>query len=263
VCPIFNPNQETPAAAGLGWGGDPRIEAPAVGAETMNAAPREVLAAGAVARLPLFEHVARPHLEEIARHARTLHARRGEVVVRRGEPVPGLLAVTYGLVKLALRSDAGAERVLRLVGPSQTFGEVVLFLERPMPLDAVAVVETRLVLVPAAPLLELLEADVHFARGLIASLCQRMHALVCDFEATTLHGAAGRLAAYLESLAGQPGAARITLPAAKKLIAARLGMTKETFSRALHELARDGLVRLAGREVLLLDRPGLERVARD
>jgi len=229
----------------------------------MNAAPRELLSAGALARLPLFEHVSHPHLAEIARHARALHVRRGETVVRRGEPVPGLLAVTYGMVKLALRGEAGAERVLRLVGPSQTFGEVVLFLHRPMPLDAVAVVDTRLVLVPAAPLLELLESDAHFARSLIASLCQRMHALVTDFEATTMHGAAARLAAYLESLAVEPGATRVTLPAAKKVIAARLGMTKETFSRALHELARDGRVRLAGRDVLLLDRPGLERAARD
>ncbi|MEO8717261.1 MAG: Crp/Fnr family transcriptional regulator, partial [Burkholderiales bacterium] len=204
----------------------------------------------------------RPHLAQIVRHARTLHARRGETVARHGETVPGLFAVTYGMVKLVLRGGAGAERVLRLVGPSQTFGEVVLFLQRPLPLDAVALVDTRLVLVPAAPLLELLEGDAHFARSLIASLCQRMHALVCDFEATTLHGAAARLAAYLESLAETPGETRVTLPAAKKVIAARLGMTKETFSRTLHELAHGDLVRLAGRDVLLLDRAGLERTAR-
>jgi CRP-like cAMP-binding protein len=54
----------------------------------------------------------------------------------------------------------------------------------------------------------------------------------------------------------------VTLPAAKKLIAARLGMTKETFSRALHELAHAGVVRVAGREVMLLDRQGLERAGR-
>ena len=104
-------------------------------------------------------------------------------------------------------------------------------------------------------------SDAQFARNLIASLAQRMHALVCDFEATTMHGARERLAAYLESLAESPQAARITLPAPKKLIAARLGMTKETFSRALHELAQSGLVSVAGREVVLLDRGGLARAA--
>ena len=176
--------------------------------------------------------------------------------------MPGLYAVAYGMVKLALRADTGVEHVLRLVGPAQTFGEVVLFLQRPLPLDAVAVVDTRLVLVPAEPLIALTESDAGFGRSLIASLCQRMHALVCDFEATSMHGATARLATYLESLAVEPGAARVTLPAAKKLIAARLGMTKETFSRALHELAAAGLVEVAGREVVLLDRAGLVRAGR-
>jgi len=229
----------------------------------VSAAPRERLAAGVIAKLPLFQQVSREHLAELVRHARTLYVRRGQTVARRGEPVPGLLAVAYGMVKLTLRGATGAERVLRLVGPSQTFGEVVLFLQKPMPLDAVAVVDTRLVLVPAAPLLALMERDAHFPRSLVASLCQRMHALVCDFEATTMHGAAERLAAYLESLAASPEATHVTLPAAKKLIAARLGMTKETFSRALHALAQAGLLQVAGREVALLDRARLARAGQD
>lgn len=228
----------------------------------MNAAPRESVAPGVLARLPLFEGVSREHFAEMARHARALHYRRGQLVAKHGEPVPGLFAVSYGMVKLSLHGEAGAEKVLRLVGPSQTFGEAVLFLGRPLPLDVVAVVDSRLVLVPAAPLLALMDSDARFARSMVASLCQRIHALVCDFEATTLHGATGRLAAYLESLAESPGATRVTLPAAKKLIAARLGMTKETLSRALHELAQDGLVRVAGRSIELLDRERLERAAR-
>jgi len=225
----------------------------------MSAAPRERLALGVLARVPLFQQVSRQHFAEVVRQARTLHYGRGQIVARRGELVPGLLAVAYGMVKLTLRGASGAERVLRLVGPSQTFGEVALFRQQPLPLDAVAVVDTGLVLVPAATLLALIDSDAHFARGLVASLCQRIHAMVSDFEAVSMHGATERLAAYLQSLADSPQAASVTLPAAKKLIAARLGMTKETFSRALRELARDGLVRVAGRNIALLDR---ERLAR-
>ena len=229
----------------------------------MNAAPRERLAAGIIAKLPLFQQASRAHLDEVLRHAKTLYFRRGQVIARRGELVPGLYAVAYGMVKLALRADTGVEHVLRLVGPAQTFGEVVLFLQRPLPLDAVAVVDTRLVLVPAEPLIALTESDAGFGRSLIASLCQRMHALVCDFEATSMHGATARLATYLESLAVEPGAAHVTLPAAKKLIAARLGMTKETFSRALRELAQSGLISVAGRNVALLDRARLARTGQN
>jgi len=215
----------------------------------MNAAPHPSQAAGVLARLPLFKHVSREHLDELLRDARTLYFRRGEAVARHGEMVPGLLAVAYGMIKLVLYGGTGTERVLRLVGPGQTFGEVVLFLRRPLPVDAIAVTDTRVVLVPAARLLALVEGDAHFPLNLIASLCQRMHTLICE-------------AAYLESLAVDAEAERVTLPAAKKLIAGRLGMTKETFSRALHELVQAGLLSVAGREIVLLDRAGLERVAR-
>jgi hypothetical protein len=80
----------------------------------MNAAPRERLAAGVIAKLPLFQQASRAHLDEVLRHAKTLYFRRGQVIARRGEPVPGLYAVAYGMVKLVLRADTGAERVLRL-----------------------------------------------------------------------------------------------------------------------------------------------------
>jgi CRP-like cAMP-binding protein len=225
----------------------------------MSAVPRERMALGVLARLPLFEGVSRQHFAEVVRQARSLHYARGQTVARRGEMVPGLFAVAYGMVKLTLHGATGAEKVLRLVGPAQTFGEIALFRREPLPLEAVAVVDTGLVMVPAATLLRLIETDAHFARSLVASLCQRLHAMVSDFEATTLHGATGRLAAYLESLADSPGPTSVTLPAAKKLIAARLGMTKETFSRALRQLGRDGLLRVAGRRIELLDRAQLAR----
>jgi Mn-dependent DtxR family transcriptional regulator len=67
----------------------------------------------------------------------------------------------------------------------------------------------------------------------------------------------------LESLAdaGAPAPVTVRLPATKTVIAARLGVTKETFSRLLRELAQRGLVRIAKREITLLDRAELAQVA--
>lgn len=43
-----------------------------------------------------------------------------------------------------------------------------------------------------------------------------------------------------------------TLPATKAAIAAHLHLTPEHFSRLLHELADDGLLRIEGRRITLL-----------
>jgi len=212
--------------------------------------------------LPMFRHTPAAKLEALGRQSRALHVPRGAAVARRSEPPPGLMVVVYGLVSLSLKGGEH-EKVLRLVGPGETFAEAVLFLDKPMPLDATALTDTLVVVVPAAPLLALIQADSAFALGMLASLSQRLHELVTDFEATTQHGALERLAAYLESLA-LPGIepATASLPATKTIVAARLGITKETLSRLLRQLASQGIVQLARRDVILLDRPRLSAVAR-
>jgi len=177
----------------------------------------------------------------------------------------GLYAVAYGMVKLALRTDAGEEKGLRLVGAGETFGAAVMFLEKPCPVDAVALADTLLVVLPAESVFALLERDPRFARSLIASLSQRMHGLVADVEASALRGGLQRVAAYLDAHAElcEDGAALVRLPTTKTVIASHLGITKETFSRLLRELAQLGLIAVARREIALLDRSGLAELARN
>lgn len=214
-----------------------------------------------LAQLPMFRRTPRPQLAELARQALARQARPGSAVARRGERLPGLMVVRYGLVKLSLKGDS--ERVLRLVGAGETFGEAALFLEQPLPVDVIAVADTALLIVPAAPLLALFDSDPRFARGLLASLCQRLHMMVADFEAATVHGARERLAAYIGSLAAPgPAPATAQLPAPKSVIASRLGMTKETLSRLLRAFMDEGLIAVAKREIRLLDRTRLTAAAR-
>lgn len=213
-------------------------------------------AAALLAQLPMFGGTPRAQLAVLARHAEALQFPPGSVVARRGERLPGLMVVRYGLVKLTLKGEA--ERVLRLAGAGETFGEAALFLDQPLPVDVTAVADTALLVVPGAALLALFDSDARFARGLLASVCHRLQALVADFEAATAHGARERLAAYLGSL----GADTACLPAPKSVIASRLGMTKETLSRLLRAFIDEGLIAVANREVTLLDRARLADAAR-
>lgn len=210
--------------------------------------------AGLIAHLALFREIGKAQLAELARHARAQSARRGETICRRGEAMSVFFGVAYGLVKLSLRSPSGEEKVLRLVGPGETFGEALIFKERPNPLDAVALGDTMLVVIPGQAVNAMIDADPHFARSLLASLSERMHNMVAEVEASALRSARQRLAAYLESLCEDPAGSRVRLPASKTVVAARLGVTKETFSRLLRELANARLITVQQREIVLHDR---------
>lgn len=69
-----------------------------------------------------------------------------------------------------------------------------------------------------------------------------------------------KMASFLLDMARRrPGADKVVLPMQRADIADHLGLTIETVSRTLTQMARDGLIRLAeaGRTVILADKAGL------
>ena len=215
-------------------------------------------------RLPMFTHVAPAQLHKLARRAEIRHAAKDSLLYARGDPATGCYALVRGLVKLSLRAPGGAEKVLRLVGPGETFAEPTVFDVRPQPVDAYVLADSELVFLPAQAIYDLLDHDRAFARALLAGLSQRIHMLVADIEAYSLSSGTQRVAAFLHALANpsDPAPARVRLPANKTVIASRLGITKETFSRLLHELTAQGLVEVSRRDILLRDPPRLAELAR-
>lgn len=222
------------------------------------------LLSGILAHSPLFCQATPQHLAELVRCAHAQYVYRGEPIYHRGDSLHALFVVGFGLVKLSLRPGTGVEKVYRLVRAGETFGESSVFLRRCSLADAVALVDTMLVVIPSTVLNSLLERDASFTWSLVADLSQRVETLVADLEARSLYTALQRLAAYLNALAspGEPEArTTVHLAAARTVIASMLGVTKETLSRLLHELAAQGLISVAKRDITLLDRSRLNALA--
>jgi len=220
---------------------------------------------GIVADLVLFKGLARNRVSQVARAARLARLRRGTWLARRGEPLAGVFAVAKGMVKLALRGADGAERVLRFVGPGETFGEASVLLGRPSAVDALTLVDTVLAVIASASIRSLMASDVRFSRRMAMLLAERMLVLLAEVEASELRPAGERLASYLLTLAqptAEAGRWTAHLPATKTLVAARLGMKKETLSRLLHDLASRRLIEVSRRDIAILDRGRLAEVAR-
>ncbi|ROR29528.1 Crp/Fnr family transcriptional regulator [Inmirania thermothiophila] len=213
-----------------------------------------------LAGIPLFQQLDPRHLEEIAAGTRVVELARGEILFHKGDRPTGFHCVLEGQIKLAMLSEDGAEKVLELLGPGRTFGEAVMFLDRPYPAYAQALRASRLLHVGRCAVLRHIEDDPAFARALLSGLAQRLHHLVREVEDLTLHSATQRVIGYL--LGDEPDGGRhsVRLPASKAVVASRLNLTPETFSRVLHELGARGLVTVEGRTVHLRDVEGLRRL---
>ena len=113
-----------------------------------------------------------------------------------------------------------------------------MFLDKPYVVFAQALADSMLLHVAKHAVFEELGPSP-FARRMIAGLARRLHGLVRDVEAYTLHSGEERFIGYL--LAELPegaanGAAEVNLTPGKSVLASRLNMTPEHFSRILHEL---------------------------
>jgi CRP-like cAMP-binding protein len=213
-----------------------------------------------LAYMPLFRQLEESELSRIARGVTEIAVPRGGVLFRRGEPCTGFHIVVYGQIKLSLQDPRGAERVVELIGPGQSFGEAVMFLEKPYMVGAMALADTKLLHVKRETVFSEIDLGPRFARRMIAGLSYRLHHLMMELEMVTFKSGTQRVIGYLLRNVDEVSDARcieVTLSAQKNIIASRLNITQEHFSRILHELATSGLIEVHGRTIRITDREKL------
>lgn len=212
-----------------------------------------------LARIPLFNELSAVELDRIAQGTTQQPVARKETVFNCGDPCTGLHAVVYGQIKLSVISPLGDEKVVRLVGPGDSFGEALMFLGKPYFVSGQALVDSLLLHVSKTAIDHELRDQPDFACKMLAGMSARLHALMRDVEAYSLRSGTHRVISYLLAQPSdapadseQPGM-RVQLEAGKKMVASRLNLTPEHFSRILHELGTRGLVVIHGREIVIPD----------
>ena len=214
-----------------------------------------------LASLPLFKELAAEEIDRLASGTTELHAPRGELIFHRGDPCVGFHLVVYGQVKLAFLSPNGSEKVVEIIGPGGSFGEALMFMDKPYVVMAQALADTMLLHVSKQVVVDEIERDPNFARKMLAGLSRRLHGLISDVESYSLQSGTQRVIGYLLRQDVQRGddsaPYSVTLPTSKAIVASRLNVTPEHFSRILHDLVAAGLIRVDGRDVTIVDVEGL------
>lgn len=211
--------------------------------------------------VPMFAQGGRAALARLSRSAAVIDAPRGTVLFRRNDPSQGIYFIGSGQVKLSIQTPSGAELVVGLVGPGESFGESTMFLGLPHTVGGEVLANSRLVHIPARAIVAEVKRNPEFARRVILSLSSRLHHLISGLEGYTLRSGTQRVVGYL--LAHLPPAADdgppvLTLPAQKRIIASQLNLTQEHFSRILHELIAKGMIEVHGKVVTIRDLEALK-----
>lgn len=214
---------------------------------------REILA-----RQPLFRNLNEAELGLIAAGTREYRLNRNEVVFQKGDRPDGMHIVIMGQIKLSIPSAQGAEKVVHMAGPGHTFGEAVVFLDKPYPVSAIATQDSIVLVVAKSTLEGAIDESPMLARKMLASLSLRLHELIDDMETCTLRTSMQRVVCYLSQQVPAGGEDfTIRLANSKQTIASQLNLAPETFSRVLSQLSEAGLIQVSGRAITVASRDRL------
>ncbi|MBE0549735.1 MAG: Crp/Fnr family transcriptional regulator [Rubrivivax sp.] len=220
---------------------------------------RDITTTALLAQLPLFKNLDSTARARLAAEALRHRLKRGEVLFRKGEPAAGIYVVVYGDIKLISTTPARGSRLTGTVGPGQSFGEPVMFLERSTAVEAQAASDALVLQVPKVCVFAELDRNPKFARQMIAGLSRRVEALVRELDRQAIGSGSARLAAYLLRQAHGAPSLTLTRPVAKGEVASQLNLSPVHFSRILHDLAEAGLLQVQGRRIVVPDTQRLQQ----
>ncbi|MBV2263465.1 MAG: type IV pili methyl-accepting chemotaxis transducer N-terminal domain-containing protein [Thauera sp.] len=200
-----------------------------------------------LSRCALFSSLRAEQLDELAASGRILELPAHAVLHRPGEPLRQAFVLCSGSV-LRYRLLAGEVRKVielaqrpQLLAPGEVFGARVHGSVCEVVAPAiVTVLDVRV-------LRRMVREDLAFSARVVETLAHSLHAV--EFDVAGHHAGltgAQRILDYLVELAGGAlplaGETTVELGAKKKIVAERIGMTPEAFSRSLRELADKGLI---------------------
>ncbi len=214
-----------------------------------------------LARIPLFSGLSDPELEALAERAVEKRYRPGELFFAEGEPCEGIYLILEGRVRIFKTSSSGREITLAIEQAPSSVAEVPLFDGGNYPASVAAVTQVTAALIHTREFRHVCRQHPEVPLKMLAVTGRRLRQLVSVIELVTFGSVRQRLAGVLLEMGKEAGLRSFTLTATHQELASRLGTVREVISRNLSRFQADGLIRISGRRVELLDPEGLRREA--
>ncbi len=214
-----------------------------------------------IARVPLFSGLSAEEIAALAARAAEKRFAPGETIFAEGDRCEGVYLVLEGRVKIFKTSAGGREITLALEVAPASVAEVPLFDRGAYPASVMALDNVTAAFIAADDFRKVCREYPEVALKMLAAVGRRLRQLVGLIERVTFGSVRQRLAALLLELGRQAASESFPLPSTHQELASRLGTVREVVSRNISRFQSEGLIQLDGRQVRLLDRPGLQREA--
>ncbi len=224
---------------------------------------RQVVIENTLRGCQLFMGLPAADIEVIASFVVPKHLDKGEYLFREGDRSEGFYIVQNGAINVHRVSVAGKEQVIHVFYPIESFAEATLATEGGYPADARATEPSTVLLVPKPDFIDLLRKRPELALRMLGSMSQHLRVIVGLLDDLTLKNMETRLANWILKRCPQPlraNSAIVQLDRTKRVLAAEMGITSETLSRALAKFRNQKFLRVKGNTITVMKPRELQKL---
>ncbi|MCF6096287.1 Crp/Fnr family transcriptional regulator [Thermovorax subterraneus] len=216
----------------------------------------------------IFSELSDEELAKVKRLVNTKNYKKGTVIFFEGDPGEAVYFVKSGKVKVYKGDDEGREYILHIFGEGDVFAEVVLLGGGTYPATAEAVEDSVVGFIKNDDLESFIKKSPDLAIKIIRIMAARLRDSQEKIKDLALKDTYDRTACMLHKISLDYGqrtsrGIEIDLPVTRQELAALVGTSRETVTRILSQMKKDGIIDIDRQKIIVLDERKLMRCRKD
>lgn len=202
----------------------------------------------------------------IAAHKKNIKVKKGEIIIREGDPVTGIYFAHTGNVKVYKKWDKDKELILRFAKEGAIFGHRGMGKNSNYPVSAAALEPGIVCYMDLDFFHTTLKVNTEFTYRLLMFFADELQESEKKMRNLAHMPVKGRVAEALIALKGQFGETNdgfINIDLSRQDLAAYAGATYETVFRMMNELVNDKLISTSGKRIAITNYDELLKLTQD
>ena len=211
----------------------------------------------------VFSYLNDTSVEDLCDHKEEQFFRKGEIINHEGEKISNFKYLKSGLVKLYRRTTNGDEQVITITRPFEFVSNMSIFSEEKYQYSVSALEDSVVCMVKLDFIKQLFLKNGGFAMGLLTKISRINDKIISQTLDIRQKNLIGRVAFVLLYFTNEIYKSRVfDLPVSRKEIADYIGMSTANVIRTLSDFKKEGIIRVFGKTIEVVDVAKLEIISR-
>ncbi|MGN7863987.1 Crp/Fnr family transcriptional regulator [Chryseobacterium sp. 22458] len=184
--------------------------------------------------------------------AETKNYKAGDIIFREEEFPLYYYQIKTGKIKLNNYTEDGKEFIQNIFSDGHSFGESLLFVDRPYPMNAMAMEDSVIFRMPKQNFLDLIRDNPEISLNIYQCLAERMYYKYIMFYNLSFQNPVSKLKLlmdYLKSYHEDKAPYSFQIPLTRQQLASLTGLCVETVIRTIKQMEKEKIVKIEKRKI--------------